>query len=412
MNKPKGLSMNLIIIIILAILITAGGFAWWLVSGTTNDTNQNTNSITSTVNTNISRINDNANINYVSAININTTPGTNSAIDIVNTNISRINANTNTASDPTDGWLTYTNDWYDYQQMYPPDWIVEEVDISAEDSVGGWPNRYVKFIAPGGEYRTYFGVRLVGEEVSAFWRTGIGAGDITSEGTTMIGDTSVPITYITYDGIVQDIFYQGTGLGSNIINGHDIYAQYAGPDNVAGLEDTEEFETSKTILSTFIWLDIVEAEVSSTYTNSDCGYSITLPIGWYAHVQTSNSTLFLMEATLPSVGATEGFAYGTQFSIRCGDIMTDAGASNETEFLEAMIDEFDTFDNPIVQTSVIRNGLNMTRYTMASAGAEGTILGYYYVNGTTYFELSHWPYNELSAETQDFENVVNSFSQI
>jgi len=404
MNKPKGLSMNLIIIIVLAVLIAGGGIAWWLIADTNNNNNQNTNRATDIINTNITRINTN------STININTATGTNAATDIVNTNITRINANT--ASDPTDGWLIYTNDWYDYQLMYPPDWTVEEVDISAEDSVGGWPNRYVKFIAPGGEYRTYFGVRLVGEEVSAMWRTGVGAGDVTNEGTTMIGDTSVPITYITYDDIVQDIFYYDFNVGPNIINGHDIYAQYAGPDDVAGLEETEGFETSKTILSTFIWLEIVEAEVSSTYTNSDCGYSITLPVGWYGHVQTSNSTLFLMEATLPSVGATEGFAYETQFSIHCGDIMADAGATTESEFLDAMIDEFDTFDNPIVQTSVIRNGLSMTRYTMASAGAEGTILGYYYVNGMTYFDLSHWPYDELSTETQDFENVVNSFSQI
>lgn len=406
MKKPQGLSINLIIVIILAVLIAGGGIAWWLIADSDENTNANTN-ITSVVNSNISIINENT--NTISAQNINTTTGTNVATEIVNTNIEAV---TNTNTDPTSDWLTYTNDWYDYQLMYPPDWTVEEVDISAEDSVGGWPNRYVKFISPGGEYRAYFGVRLVGEEVSAMWRTGVGAGDISDEGTTMIGDTSVPITYITYDGIVRDIFFYDINTGPNIINGHDIYAAFAGPDDVAGLEETDEFQTSKTILSTFMWLETVGMELSPGYINTDCGYGIDLPTSWYAHEQSANATLFLMEETLPSIGATEGFAYGTQFSISCGDIMVDAGATTEEEFLDAMIDEIDVYDLPIIQTSVTRNGLNMTRYTMSSAGAEGIVLGYYYVNGMTYFGFSHWPYDEITSESQDFESVVDSFSEI
>ncbi|XOU94326.1 MAG: hypothetical protein ACNFW9_05805 [Candidatus Kerfeldbacteria bacterium] len=407
MNNQRGIINTTIIITILAIAILLVGVAWYFYANNDESINTNTAPL---ANVTFSNINTNT------ALNINTTVGTNEATDIINTNLepaTNINAttNVNSAVDNTSGWLTYTNDWYNYQMMYPPDWTIEEVDISAEDSVGGWQNRYIKFISPGGEYITYFGVRITGEEVGAFWRSGIGAGDITDEGSTMLGDTSIPITYITYDGIIQDIFYLSTGLSPNIINGHDIYAAFDDPDDVAGLDGVSEFDTSKTILSTFEWIVIDEVEVSSIYENTDCGYNINLPTGWYAHDMTS-SIFFLKTATLPSIGATEVYALGHQFFIRCGDITEDAGATTAEEFLNAMIEDVDVYDVPIIQQNVVRNGLNMTRFTMSAAGADGTTLNYYYFNGNTYFDFSHWPYDEGSSDSIDFEAVVNSFSTI
>ena len=154
--------------------------------------------------------------------------------------------------------------------------------------------------------------------------------------------------------------------------------------------------------------EVEEIVVDNTYTNSECGYSLTLPDGWYAYDQT-NGVLFLMSATLPSVGATEGYAYGTQFSIACGDI-SEAGAITSTEYLDAMIGNLDAYDNPIVRQNVVRNGLNMVRFTMSAAGADGTILNYYYFNGTTYYDLSHFSYDQATTASQDFEAVLNTFS--
>lgn len=151
------------------------------------------------------------------------------------------------------------------------------------------------------------------------------------------------------------------------------------------------------------------ADGPNLYTNADCGYSITPPDGWYAH-ELAAGTLFLQTETLPEIGATEGYAYGTQFGIICGSISEYDGVATPEEYLDTAVGNTDIEGNPIVRENVVRNGLNMVRFSRPAAGAAGTTLTYYHFVDDRYYRLFHWAYKEAGDASQDFEEMVNSFT--
>ncbi len=111
--NQKGLSTTTLTIIILAIIIIAGGL-WYALSGTNDNTNNSNN--TNTV------ANGNANMNVNTSTAVNTNTETNS-----NTNTS---TNTNSSVDTSD-WELYVNSNHNFSLKFPRDWgFISEFDGS------------------------------------------------------------------------------------------------------------------------------------------------------------------------------------------------------------------------------------------------------------------------------------------
>ncbi len=100
MLNQKGISTTAILLIV-GIIIIAGGLVWWGVSRNY-DTNQNNNN------------------------NSNTNTATNS----------NQNTNINITTDPVTGWNIYTNDKYGYRLQYPTEWeLIQNKNDDEFDSV-------------------------------------------------------------------------------------------------------------------------------------------------------------------------------------------------------------------------------------------------------------------------------------
>ncbi|MFC1663360.1 hypothetical protein ACFL04_04340 [Patescibacteria group bacterium] len=356
--------------------------------------------------TEVDKIETDANVNVNSGSILS---NTNTTIN-ENTNANEnANVNTNASEETGDGCLrVYNNEWYGYSAEYPCTWTYTETDISAAESVAGWTTRYVTFNDASGDYSLSLGVRQVGEEVSV-GRTGLGVGEFVDGDPVSIGTTTVTPRYYSTDTVTEIVFYYQSTDAAPVINDHEIIAEFGGPDGI-DIAESINFLNANDILASILFPEEVAADATS-YTNGDCGQTITLPDGWYAHDMGSGHIIILQTETLPSVGETEGFAFGTQIGMGCGDI-SEAGASTGDEFLDNVFGTTDVYDVPIVRTSVVRNGLNMTRFTTSAAGAEGQVLHYYYYNGTSYHRLDHWAYDAGTPASQDFEDLVNSFSAI
>lgn len=147
-----------------------------------------------------------------------------------------------------------------------------------------------------------------------------------------------------------------------------------------------------------------------TYESTRLGFSLRYPASWSPHEQTA-SVLFLKSATLPNVGATEGYAYGTQFSVSKRAIAAvKAGVTTKEQFLKEVVGTRDPDGNPITQEKVNRGGLDMIRVVMNAAGADGKVLTYYYFSGDSVYTLSHYPYDATSEDSKTFETVVTTFA--
>lgn len=162
MTHPKGLIPIVIVIFIAIIAAGVVGAAWYFQENRT-DTNT-----VAAINT----------TNAVSNVNTTTTSNTNS---IVTTNVNTSTTNTNTvvegdADCPT--WPTYTDPEYSWTMQYPCDWMYDRTyNAAGNDPFVTYPERYVKFIDPTGEYRLIVGIMEVGGTGSTINRTGVGAGD-------------------------------------------------------------------------------------------------------------------------------------------------------------------------------------------------------------------------------------------
>ncbi len=147
-----------------------------------------------------------------------------------------------------------------------------------------------------------------------------------------------------------------------------------------------------------------------TYANTTLGITLKHPSSWYPHEQT-NTTIFLKTAELPTLGATEGYAYGTQFSVHKNSLNEiKDGVKTKEQFLKEVVGTKDLDGNIIVQENVKRNGLDMIRVAANAYGSDGKVLSYYVFDGKNVYTLSNYPYNATSEDSKVFESVVTTFA--
>ncbi len=144
--------------------------------------------------------------------------------------------------------------------------------------------------------------------------------------------------------------------------------------------------------------------VDSRQYASEDGYSFTTPDGWYLHDQ-----VWLPTEESPELsGATEGYAFGPQFTIHkttFSDYRSDV--TTQAEFIDTIDDGP---DGTLEEGWVTRNGLSMYRAVIPAGEASGNVETYYYFDGDTVYIISHYPYDPATQYSQDFESMVNSFT--
>jgi len=235
MSKPTALIVIIVIIIILGI----GGYFLF-----TQEQGTNTN------NTNITTTNTNQ------AVNTNTTSNTNLVTNANTNTVTNTTANTNI---DTSGWKTYENEEYGYTLKYPTNWTYEDIYLT-EDPLGAFPTpiKYSVFYSPEKKYHLVLGIKKAEDNGSIYYRTGIGAGEITDGPDAKIDDEYVNTWELIYEGKVKEIFFYSveTGLTYVDIKGYEVSASFGSGDLDASewqemnLLNTNEIKEVKQILAT------------------------------------------------------------------------------------------------------------------------------------------------------------------
>ncbi|HYC79703.1 MAG TPA: hypothetical protein VEC17_01605, partial [Candidatus Binatia bacterium] len=149
------------------------------------------------------------------------------------------------------------------------------------------------------------------------------------------------------------------------------------------------------------------------YTNTGNRFSVLIPHGWYAHEVEGGAVIFTKskEFTLPE--GTEGYAIGPQFVIRKASMNEIIGAKTFQDWLKGngMTDESEFF----VETKNVTNfyGHYFTGAITEAAQAEGNNLTYAHkFDEKNYLVISHYPYSPGSADSDAFEQFINSLRPI
>ncbi len=236
-SSPKGNKTGLIILILAAVIVIAGGL-WYALAGTDENTNNENN--TNTV------ANENANTN----VNTNTAANTNAETNS-NTNTA---TNTNSSVDTSD-WLTYTNEEYGFSFKYPQDWKQEYIfENDSTKTVYEKPLQYSLITSADGNYELVLGVKRTNDKGTIYYRTGIGAGDISEGDPIIIMNTSISTWKRVFEDKVVEIFLFPVeeGVSPNIINNHEVIASFSIVNsdtlNSPNLVDTNEYRIVLSIL--------------------------------------------------------------------------------------------------------------------------------------------------------------------
>lgn len=127
--------------------------------------------------------------------------------------------------------------------------------------------------------------------------------------------------------------------------------------------------------------------------------NITLPNGWYVHRMTSDNDLLLTkQKDLPSIGATERWAYGEQIGI--GIIRMDKP-------LEEWVQTYAGDDVMISsKTWDMLNGHKVLKVEQEAAGAGGKVLNYYFFSGNIAYNFYLYPLEITDSAEKTVRNTV------
>lgn len=150
-------------------------------------------------------------------------------------------------------WKTFTNADIGYSVKYPREWTVEDtVQTRSEQLVS--PVRYITLFSSGKSHFLTLGVKRSTDEFLISDRTGVGAGDLKSDGNVTVSDTSVPASKLVYQGKTKEWYAAKNGPGQSTVGSHVINAALSvgNASEYASIEiaGSPELTTAKVILST------------------------------------------------------------------------------------------------------------------------------------------------------------------
>jgi len=134
------------------------------------------------------------------------------------------------------GWNTYTNAEIGYTLRYPVDWSVKEVDLYSE-TIGN-DVKYIVINSPGKKYFLHWGLKAKEDSFAITDRTGMGAGNISKDGTVKILGKIYDINRFVYKGKTKEVFYPGAGVSETADRKYDFIATL-GADNSTNYDSVD-----------------------------------------------------------------------------------------------------------------------------------------------------------------------------
>lgn len=151
------------------------------------------------------------------------------------------------------------------------------------------------------------------------------------------------------------------------------------------------------------------ASAQETYVHSSGEFAFAIPAGWYAHELEGGTTIFTKSETFTLPQGTEGYAIGPQFAVRVASAGEITGGKTYEDWARGSgfvrgsewLTELNTVTSP--------SGLTFERAVMNASAADGQTLTYIHVLDDTHFiVISHYPYEEGSADSDAFEDFAMS----